>query len=69
MLYRILHITVMANTIIMIRKLKDQDMITPEHLELREQLQITMHHTDNQDMRVTKEEIIIILSNITQLSN
>ena len=53
----------------MSRKLKDQDMITPEHQELREQLQNIMPPMETQDMRVTKEEIIIILSNTTQLCN
>ena len=69
MLYRILLITAMDITMFMIRKLKDQDMITLEHQELREQPQNIMPHMDNQDMRVTKEEIIIILSNTTQLCN
>jgi len=69
MLYRILLITAMDITMFMSRKLKDQDMITPEHQELREQLQNIMPPMETQDMRVTKEEIIIILSNTTQLCN
>jgi len=48
----------------MILKLKEQGMITPEHLEVREYLPNIMLHMGTQDMRRNKEEMIIILNNI-----
>jgi len=68
MLHRILLIIAMDITIFMIRKLKDQRMITPEPQELLEHLRNIMLRMGTQDMPLTKEEMIIILNNTTQQS-